>query len=114
MDNLDKLIEKVYSCDNLACFIEREEILFANRAATEALPVEERYLHEANLLFNGLSTPIEPEDVFAGRMGFFNEFHAEGFVPELLVKFVNPEIAKKHDDCAILNCWDEFAIEEFL
>ena len=68
MDNLDRLIEKVYACDNLACFIEREEILFANREATEALPIQERYLHEANLLFDGLSTPIEPEDVFAGRM----------------------------------------------
>ena len=68
MDNLDKLVEKVYACDNLACFIEREEILFANRKVTEALPFQERYLHEANLLFDGLSTPIEPEDVFAGRM----------------------------------------------
>ena len=79
MDDLNKLIEKVYACDNLACFIEREEILFANKEATEALPIEERYLHEANLLFDGLSTPIESEDVFAGRMIEARWPHSEPF-----------------------------------
>ncbi len=68
MNNLEKLIEKVYACDNSACFIEREEILFTNRDTTMSLPVQDRYLHEATLLFDGLSTPVEPEDMFAGRM----------------------------------------------
>ncbi len=80
MDELNRLIEKVYACDNLACFIEREEILFANRKSTEALPIQERYLHEANLLFDGLSTPIEPEDVFAGRMIEARWPHSEPFL----------------------------------
>ena len=69
MDNqLQSLIEKVYATDNLACFIEREEILRAHAAETLEQPFSERYLYEATLLFDGLSTPIEPEDVFAGRM----------------------------------------------
>ncbi len=68
MDKLTSLIEKIYAMDNSACFIEREEILRAHAAETLALPLSERYLHQATLLFDGLSTPIEPEDVFAGRM----------------------------------------------
>ena len=68
MSDLQKLIEKIYAGDNLACFIEREEILRTHHAETEQLPLQERYLHELNLLCDGLSTPIEPEDMFAGRM----------------------------------------------
>ena len=79
MNDLDKLIEKIYAGDNLACFIEREEILRAHRAETEALPLEERYLHEAELLLDGLSTPIEPEDMFAGRMVEARWPHSEPF-----------------------------------
>ena len=79
MDNLNKLIEKVYAGDNLACFIEREEILQAHRPETDRLPLEERYLHEAVLLLDGLSTPIEPEDMFAGRMVEARWPHSEPF-----------------------------------
>ena len=79
MNNLQKLVEKVYAGDNLACFIEREEILRAHQSETEQLPIQERYLHELNLLCDGLSTPIEPEDMFAGRMVEARWQHNEPF-----------------------------------
>lgn len=69
------LIEKIYAGDNHACFIERDTIHKRIRGQLETLPVEERYLFELTALLNGLSTPIEPEDVFAGRM-------VEGPVPD--------------------------------
>ncbi|MBP5638021.1 MAG: hypothetical protein J6X55_00955, partial [Victivallales bacterium] len=79
MNILDNLIEKNYATDNLACFIEREEILRAHADETAALPTSERYLHEATLLFEKLSTPIESEDVFAGRMLEGRWPHSEPF-----------------------------------
>ncbi len=66
--SLNRLRRQILDSDNSACFIERENILREHAAETSALPVEERYLHEFELLLDHLSTPIDPDDRFAGRM----------------------------------------------
>lgn len=65
---IGRLRERILSSDNRACFIERERLLRDHAAQTRALPEEERYLHEFELLLDGLSTPLDPDDRFAGRM----------------------------------------------
>lgn len=66
--SIERLREKILSSDNRTCFIEREKLLRDHAEQTSALPEEERYLYEFELLLNGLSTPVEPEDRFVGRM----------------------------------------------
>lgn len=65
---LTRLREKVLAADNKACFIERETLLRDHAAKTLALPEEERYRFEFELLLDHLSTPIDSDDGFAGRM----------------------------------------------
>ena len=65
---LDRLRQKILDSDNSACFIERETLLLEHAPETAALPPGERYLHEFQLLAEHLSTPIDPDDRFAGRM----------------------------------------------
>jgi len=65
---LDRLRGQILQSDNLACFIERENILSGHSAETCSLPEGDRYLHEFKLVLAGISTPVEADDVFAGRM----------------------------------------------
>ncbi len=65
---LERLTRRVLDSDNLACFIEREQILREIRPRTEALPESERYCFELEQLLGRLSTPLAPEERFAGRM----------------------------------------------
>lgn len=65
---LNRLREKILDSDNKACFIERETLLRDHASETLALPEEERYRFEFELLLDHLSTPIDPDDRFAGRM----------------------------------------------
>lgn len=65
---LERLREKILVSDNSACFIERELLLHNHAAQTQALPEEERYRFEFELLLDHLSTPIDPDDRFLGRM----------------------------------------------
>jgi formate C-acetyltransferase len=74
-----RLRNRILASDNLACFIERESLLRAHAEETAACPPEARYLHEFELLMDNLSTPIEPDDLFAGRMLEGRWPHAEGF-----------------------------------
>lgn len=99
---LNRLREKVLAADNTACFIERETLLGDHAAATLALPVEERYLAEFELLLDRLSTPVDPDDRFMGRMvearrtrpepfsrvpgGIASEGHITLPMPEILAK----------------------------
>ncbi len=78
-NTLNRLREKVLVSDNKACFIERETLLRDHAAATLALPEEERYLAEFELLLDGLSTPVDPDDGFAGRMVEARWPHPEPF-----------------------------------
>lgn len=76
---INRLRRKILDGDNLACFIERETLLRDHAHATLALPPEERYLFEFTLLMDHLSTPVDPDDVFAARMLEGRWPHPEGF-----------------------------------
>ena len=65
---LDRLRERVFAGDNRACFIERESILRGIAAEAGSLSVGDRYVFALERLLAGISTPIEPDDVFLGRM----------------------------------------------
>lgn len=65
---LNRLRERILASDNKACFIERETLLRDHASETLALPKEERYRFEFELLLDNLSTPIDPDDRFPGRM----------------------------------------------
>ncbi len=65
---LDKLRDRIFASDNKACFIERVHILDRIRTETEKLPVSERYAFQFETLLAEVSTPIEKDDMFAGRM----------------------------------------------
>ena len=67
---LDRLRNRILDSDNLACFIDREEILRRHETSTRALPPEgaERYLAEFEALLAELPTPIDSDDIFVGRM----------------------------------------------
>ena len=68
MARLERLKLLIFNSDDRACFIERENILAQNRDAVAALPYSQRYTAEFELLMKHLSTPLEADDVFAGRM----------------------------------------------
>ena len=76
---LARLRENILDSDNQACFIEREELLREHAADVMAQPPEERYRVEFELLMDNLSTPIDADDVFAGRMLEGRWPHQEGF-----------------------------------
>lgn len=65
---LEGLRKKVLAADNKACFVERETLLRDHAGAVLALPEEERYRAQFELLLDNLSTPVEPDDLFLGRM----------------------------------------------
>ena len=65
---LARLRNRILDSDNQACFIEREELLREHAEEVLAQPQEERYRVEFELLMDNLSTPIDANDVFAGRM----------------------------------------------
>ncbi len=66
--NLDRLRSRVFAGDNRACFIERESILRGPAREAGALSAGDRYLFTLERLLAGISTPIECDDVFLGRM----------------------------------------------
>lgn len=68
VERLNRLKSQILASDDRACFIERENILAENRESISALPESLRYTAEFELLMKNLSTPIDPDDVFAGRM----------------------------------------------
>ena len=78
---LDRLRGRILDSDNLACFIDREEILRRHAAETLALPADgaARYLAEFEDLLDELPTPVDPDDVFLGRMNEARWPHAEKF-----------------------------------
>ena len=76
---LARLRNRILDSDNKACFIEREELLRNHAADVLAQPAEERYRFEFELLMDNLSTPIDADDVFAGRMVEGRWPHEEGF-----------------------------------
>lgn len=65
---LQRLKRKVLDADNLACFIDRETILLKHQPEIQSLPEEERYTRELELMLSLLPVPLDPDDVFAGRM----------------------------------------------
>ncbi len=66
--DVEKARSRIFDGDNEACFIERETIL--RRIAGEELTCEggDRYLFVLERLLSELSTPVEDDDVFLGRM----------------------------------------------
>ena len=76
---LNRLREKILGSDNKACFIERETLLRSYAADTLAMPEEERYRFEFELLLDHLSTPVDPDDRFPGRMAEARWPHPEPF-----------------------------------
>ncbi len=75
--------ERILGGDNRHCFIERERILRA--IAPEAPPLDGgcRYAFVLDRLLAEISTPVEPDDVFLGRM-------LEGALPEEEAKHPTP------------------------
>jgi formate C-acetyltransferase len=65
---IDRMREQVLAADNTHCFVEREDILARCAEAWRGLPQPERYTRALATLLDGLSTPIEDDDVFLGRM----------------------------------------------
>lgn len=63
----DLLREKILAGSNEYCFIDREMILKKHEEKILSLPGEEQYLAAFVLVADGVSTPIEEEDIFAGR-----------------------------------------------
>lgn len=76
---LERLREKILASDNRACFIERETLLRDHAEQTSRPAEEERYLFEFELLLGRLSTPVDPDDRFAGRMAEARWPHPEPF-----------------------------------
>ena len=65
---LDRLRTKIVAGDNEHCFIEREGVLARTAREIDAVPAAYRYAHTLEQLLAQVSTPIDPEDVFLGRM----------------------------------------------
>ena len=68
VEQLDRLRAKIMVGDNGHCFVERERILAQTAREIDAVPATCRYAHTLEKLLAQLSTPIEPEDIFLGRM----------------------------------------------
>ena len=65
---LAPLRERIHASSNDHCFIERQEILADVAANIDRVRTEFRYAYTLERLLAELSTPFEPEDIFAGRM----------------------------------------------
>lgn len=78
-DSLNRLRRMIMDSDNEACFIEREEILRKYEKETLALDPSQQYLFEAEKLLGELSTPLNADDLFAGRMLEGRWHHSEPF-----------------------------------
>lgn len=77
---IPRLRDKVLAADNRCCFIDRETALRECRASSLALPAHERYLFEFESILAALSTPIDEDDVFAGRFATaLWPYHDESF-----------------------------------
>ena len=66
-ERITRTRERILSADNRCCFIDREIALRECRSASLARPAYERYLFEFETVLAALSTPIDDDDVFAGR-----------------------------------------------
>ncbi len=66
---LDPLRESIFAGNDNCCFIERETILgeLDNQAVHE-MPADERYCFVFDQLLSRISTPVDVDDVFLGRM----------------------------------------------
>ncbi len=64
---IGRLREAILGGDQKACFLEREELLHRHSSETMSLPHHERYVHEFELLCDGLSCPCDDENPFAGK-----------------------------------------------
>ena len=67
-DRLEPLRRRIFSGDNDFCFVERQAILTDVARTVDPVPAEFRYAYTLERLLTDLSTPIEPDDVFVGRM----------------------------------------------
>ena len=65
---LDRLRDRVFAGDNRACFIDRESILRGIVKEAGTLSTGDRYVFILERLLAGISTPIESDDLFLGRM----------------------------------------------
>ena len=65
---LEPLRQKIMAASNEHCFIERQEIMADVALRADCVPPEFRYTYTLEQLLDRLSTPIEAEDVFLGRM----------------------------------------------
>ncbi|MFZ2654396.1 MAG: pyruvate formate lyase family protein, partial [Victivallales bacterium] len=66
---IDVARKRMLDGDNSACFIERERLIKKHLDEALLLPEEKRYTYFLRKLADGLSVPIEDEDVLLGRMG---------------------------------------------
>lgn len=66
-EKLLSLREKIFAGDNRACFIERERILSRLAPEYEGYTEDDRYARIFSELLDGVSTPVDPDDIFAGR-----------------------------------------------
>ncbi len=67
LSHLERLRNRILAGDNQACYIEREQILCGLKAEAAQIPPGRRYAFALQRLLEGVSTPIEPDDVFLGR-----------------------------------------------
>lgn len=67
-DHLARLRDRVFAGDNRACFVERERVLRELAPEARTLPLSRRYPWVLRHLLERVSTPVEPDDVFPGRV----------------------------------------------
>jgi formate C-acetyltransferase len=65
---LSALRDRIFAGDNGACLVERERLLAKLSGQAQAVPPQRRYAWAFEKLLAGVSTPIEPGDVFLGRV----------------------------------------------
>ena len=68
LNALHALRELTFLQDDHACFIERDRILTSLTSACEASTAPDRFARVFAALLSRLSTPVDPSDVFVGRM----------------------------------------------
>ncbi len=68
LDRLNPLRERILAGNNDHCFIERQELLSQIDREIECIHPAMRYAFAFESLLANLSTPIDPQDVFAGKM----------------------------------------------
>ena len=69
LHRLDPLRDIIFAGNNNHCFIERETLLEAlEKSGLNEMAPDERYCHVFDQLLTRLSTPVDANDVFLGRM----------------------------------------------